>query len=106
METAISLGMVVNELVTNAVKYAYPNGEAGTITVTFGRVGDRLTLTVGDHGQGLASDPAIGGLGMRLVRSLLDQLGGEIRVHNDGGAAFEITLPVEAEAALMADATH
>jgi signal transduction histidine kinase len=41
---------------------------------------------------------------MRLVRSLLDQLGGEIRVDNDGGAAFEITLPVGAEAALMADA--
>jgi len=105
VETAISLGMVVNELVTNAVKYAYPNGEAGAITVAFRRDGGRLTLTVGDHGKGLAGQPGVGGLGMRLVRSLLDQLGGEIRLNNDGGAAFEITLPVEAETPLMADAT-
>ncbi len=82
VEKAISLGMVVNELVTNAVKYAYPNGEAGAITVAFRRDRDRLALTVGDHGQGLASEPAAAGLGMRLVRSLLDQLGGEIRVDN------------------------
>jgi two-component sensor histidine kinase len=105
VETAISLGMVVNELVTNAVKYAYPKGEAGAITVAFRRDGHRLTLTVGDHGQGLASEPGAGGLGTRLVRSLLDQLGGEMRVRNDGGTAFEITLPAEAEAALVAETT-
>ena len=95
VDTAISLGMVVNELVTNAAKYAYPNGESGAIRVKFGREGDQLLLSVRDDGPGLPESPGPGGLGMRLVRSLLDQLGGEFRVHTGGGAAFEISLPVE-----------
>ncbi|HEY2482191.1 MAG TPA: histidine kinase dimerization/phosphoacceptor domain -containing protein [Caulobacteraceae bacterium] len=98
VDTAISLGMVVNELVTNAAKYAYPGGETGAIRVKFARDGDRLLLSVRDDGPGMPEAPGPGGLGMRLVRSLLDQLGGEFRVHPGEGAAFEISLPVEAGA--------
>jgi two-component sensor histidine kinase len=105
VDMAISLGMVVNELVTNAAKYAYPNGEAGAIRVKFGRDGDRLLLSVRDDGPGMPETPGPGGLGMRLVRSLLDQLGGELRVHSSRGAAFEISLPVEAEAPDRAQAS-
>jgi two-component sensor histidine kinase len=105
VDTAISLGMVVNELVTNAAKYAYPNGAAGAIRVKFGREGDRLLLSVRDDGPGLPESPGPGGLGMRLVRSLLDQLGGEFRVHPGEGAAFEISLPIEAAAPRGAEAS-
>ena len=95
VDTAIPLGMVVNELVTNAVKYAYPSPDHGLILVRFVRVGDRLVLTVRDSGRGL---PAIsesrpgGGLGMKLVKSLVAQVQGELVMLPPPGTAFEITL--------------
>lgn len=102
VETAVSLGMVVNELVTNAVKYAYPVGVPGVILVGFSRDGDWMVLTVRDHGRGLQEEigPGVGGLGMRLVRSLLEQLGGDLRIQQGKGAGFEIRLPAENAAAV------
>jgi two-component sensor histidine kinase len=99
-DTAISLGMVVNELVTNAVKYACPRGEPGRIAVGFSRGPDGFLLTVRDHGEGLPPEVVdAGGLGMHLVRSLLEQLGAEISVENRGGATFSINIPAEHMAA-------
>lgn len=96
LDAAISLGMVVNELVTNAVKYAYPDGAHGDIFVGFARDEDGLVLSVRDRGPGLPEDAvSAGGLGMRLVRSLLDQLGGELSVSAEHGAWFKIRLPAE-----------
>jgi two-component sensor histidine kinase len=100
LDTAISLAMVVNELVTNAVKYACPHGQPGRIAVGFSRSPDGFLLTVRDHGDGLPPDVAgAGGLGMRLVRSLLEQLGAQISVENGGGATFSINIPAEHMAA-------
>jgi len=94
VDAAIPLGMVVNELVTNAVKYAYPNGERGPIDVGFKRDGAQLVLTVRDQGQGLPGEAERreGGLGMRLVRSLVEQVGGELIIRDGPGAAFEIRM--------------
>jgi two-component sensor histidine kinase len=79
-DRATVLGLIVNELVTNALKYAYPGG-AGPIAVSF-RVRDgRYELSVSDQGRGLPEgfDPLSStGLGMRLVRSLVGQIGGEL----------------------------
>ena len=52
---AIPLGLIVNELVTNAVKYAFPNETRGTVVVTLERIPGELRLTVADDGQG--TDP-------------------------------------------------
>jgi two-component sensor histidine kinase len=96
VDTAIALGMVVNELVTNAVKHAYPAGEAGQVWVRFAREGERLSLTVRDVGRGVPHDiesRAGGGLGMKLVSSLVAQLHGELETQGPPGAAFRITLP-------------
>ena len=97
VDVAIALGMVVNELVTNAVKYAYPAGQAGTIDVGFRREGGQVRLTVADLGPGLPAKPTPGegGLGMRLVRSLVDQVRGELIVHDGQGAEFEIRLAAD-----------
>ncbi len=94
VEAAIPLGMVVNELVTNAVKYAYLSDESGPIDVGFKRDGGELLLTVRDEGRGLPKDAdrRKGGLGMRLVRSLVDQVGGELTIRDGAGAHFEIRL--------------
>lgn len=94
VDMAIPLGMVVNELVTNSVKYAYPPGHSGTIDVGFRRDGEHVQLTVRDLGPGLpgGDDVQGDGLGMRLVRTLIDQVGGQLIIHDGGGADFEIRL--------------
>ena len=97
VETAIPLGMVVNELVTNAVKYAYPPAAAGLIRVRSWRDGPRLRITVADFGPGLpAPSPPRpgGGLGMKLVRLLTTQVGADLTVSGPPGAAYEITVPL------------
>jgi two-component sensor histidine kinase/PAS domain-containing protein len=94
VDVAIALGMVVNELVTNAVKYAYPAGHTGTIDVGFQLNQGQVLLTVSDLGPGLPIKTAGSerGLGMRLVRSLVDQVGGELVIRSGQGAEFEIRL--------------
>ena len=94
VEAAAPLGMVVNELVTNAAKYAHAPDATGTIDVRFGREDEHLLLTVRDDGRGLP-DPSLsreGALGMRLVRSLVASVGGELAIRGDEGACFEIRL--------------
>jgi two-component sensor histidine kinase len=95
VDTAISLGMVVNELVTNAVKYAYPPPERGQILVRFVRERDKLLLSVRDSGIGLpdsAESRSGGGLGMKLVKSLVSQVHGELVKLDPPGTAFQITV--------------
>ena len=78
---ATALGLIVNELVTNAVKHAYADGEAGPIAVGFFAASDEHRLTVADEGRGLPDhvDPASArGIGMRIIRTLVQQLGGTI----------------------------
>lgn len=76
---AVAVGLIINELVTNAIKYAYPDDREGTICVYLTCVGDSVELAVEDDGAGIpaeASGGSGGGLGHRLVRSLAAQLGG------------------------------
>jgi two-component sensor histidine kinase len=96
VDTAIPLGMVVNELVTNAVKYAYPLGATGQILVRSSRDGDQLLLSVQDFGQGLPSEAESrtgGGLGMKLVKALVAQIDGHLATLGPPGAGFEIRVP-------------
>jgi two-component sensor histidine kinase len=96
IDAVIPLGMVVNELVTNAVKHAYPPPAEGVISVDFRRYGKGLRLTVADGGPGLPQSAGTSGtgLGMRLVDTLIGQVKGALVVRREGGSAFEITLPV------------
>jgi PAS domain S-box-containing protein len=95
IDHAVPLGMAVNELVTNAAKYAYRPPEKGSISVSFARVGDELLLSVRDSGKGLSQgdEKRAKGLGMKLVRSVVAQVGGEIETEVGPGATFTIRLP-------------
>ncbi|MBV7379626.1 sensor histidine kinase [Maritimibacter dapengensis] len=78
-EQAVSLGLVVNELVTNAVKHAFPNGRHGTIDVKFCKDGDALVLCVTDDGgQAPAGAGTEGGLGSRLIKAFAQNLDADI----------------------------
>ena len=69
-DRAIPLGLIVNELVTNAVKYAFPSETRGTVAVTLKRTPGELRLTVSDDGKGVDRRRADSGLGGRLVDRL------------------------------------
>jgi two-component sensor histidine kinase len=93
-DTAIPLGIVITELITNSLKYAFPSPRSGTITAQAERIElGRLKLTVADDGAGF-SDLREGSLGLGLVRSLVRQIGGEIDVRSNGGVTATITFPV------------
>lgn len=87
---AVAVGLIINELVTNALKYAFPDERAGTITVRFALEGDGFVLQVVDDGVGMAfQSPARSpgsGLGQRLIRSMAVQLAGALQVGPDSGA--------------------
>ncbi len=95
---AIPCGLMVNELLSNSLKYAFPNGRAGTIEVSFRRDGDRYVLRVADDGVGLPPDidPLdTSSLGLKLVLTLVRQLKGELDILPPPGASFRIAFPCE-----------
>jgi two-component sensor histidine kinase len=93
-DRAVAVGLIVNELVTNAAKHAFIDGRPGEIRVNFGRRPDGYKLTVEDNGRGLPDDFASGGagLGRGLVEAFTRQAGGELRVGQGPGARFEVDL--------------
>ncbi len=94
---AIPCGLIINELVSNALKHAFPMGRDGEITISLHRDGaNRATLTVSDNGIGFPEhvdfrkSPS---LGLTLINSLVEQLDGTIELNRRGGTAFTITFP-------------
>ena len=97
------LCLIATELVTNAVKHAFANGRAGTITVNLEqRAGARAMLEIRDDGPGLPAqfDPRRSrSLGMGIVQSLAAQLGGEVNLRSAGGTIAQIVFPLAASPA-------
>jgi chemotaxis protein methyltransferase CheR len=93
-DQAIPMGLIVNELVTNAVKYAFPNETKGTVRVTLKRVPGELRLTVADDGKGVDPRRADSGLGGRLVEGFAEQLGGQVERESSGqGTTVRLIFP-------------
>ena len=97
---AIPIGLLVNELVTNAYKYAYPDGQTGEIRIV-GRCrhGTSYEIEVADSGRGLPEDFDMNrsstSLGMRVVSQLAKQLKARVEVGSaDPGARFSLTFPL------------
>ncbi len=91
------VGIILNELITNAMKYAFVGRSQGEITVKAAREGGRVLLTVADDGVGMPAAPASGsppGFGHHLVEMLVRQLKGTLVVSTEGGARFSIDFPV------------
>jgi two-component sensor histidine kinase len=95
--TLSSLGIVVNELVTNSVKYAFSGEEEVHVSVTAGKEDSQIIITYRDNGPGLDPDATAGentGFGMQLVQSTIESLGGRIEIHPGPGFHIEMELPV------------
>lgn len=101
-DRAISLGLLLNEIVTNAFKYAYPEGGGGTVQVRLSDGGGQLRLEVVDQGVGLPAGFEFSAqkksLGSRLIVNTARQLQAQVEAgaNNPTGARFVVTMPVQA----------
>lgn len=92
---AVAIGLMMNELVTNAFKYAFPDGQAGTVLVNLERADGGLALSVQDDGVGCSAESS-SGLGTRLVQKLAAQYGGTLEYAPSArGHHVRITLPIQ-----------
>lgn len=100
IDIAISLGLIINELLTNSFKHAFPNLKEGLIEVTFQRssVDQKLHLIIQDDGIGIPNDidfHSTNSLGLRLVRILTQQLRASLQVSSTSGTSFYFTFQEE-----------
>ena len=97
LDMAIPCGLIINELVTNSLKYAFAGREKGSLLLSLHHQSDHnFCLTVQDDGAGLPPDFEIrsrASLGMQLVGVLVHQLGGEMKVEKEPGTRFVIVFP-------------
>jgi two-component sensor histidine kinase len=100
VDTAVPCGLIVNELVANALKHAYPDGHSGTVQVQLAPAGEeRLRLTVADEGVGLPEEidlEQVSSLGLQLTVMLTRQINGTIKLVREAGTRFDITFPAPA----------
>ena len=94
IETALPIGLITNELLTNAYKYAFPGSRNGEIEIHLQQDADEMfTLTVSDNGVGLPDSFTLdseNSLGMFIVRLLVEQLGGALEIDRKQGTSFII----------------
>jgi two-component sensor histidine kinase/integral membrane sensor domain MASE1 len=95
-DAPVPLGLILNELVANALQHAFPPGQGGSLDIDIGQ-DERgwITLRVADSGQGLPDSVDLdrGGLGFQLVQALTDQLGGTLELERRRGASFLLSFP-------------
>jgi len=97
IDKAIPCGLIVNELFTNSLKYAFQNNDGGTITLTSQQLDQTYNLQIKDTGNGLSPDFDLSrsrSLGLRLVDRLVKQLRGSITMQYDKGMVFLIEFPL------------
>ena len=94
VDTAIPCGLIINELVTNSLKYAFPIGRKGEIRIDFHkRENDKFMLTISDNGVGIPKDLDFRNtksFGLQLVTTLVEQLQGTINLDRSNGTNFKV----------------
>jgi two-component sensor histidine kinase len=95
---AIPLSLIVNEAVTNAIKYAFPLNAAGTITISLHKKNDVISLVIADDGIGIDRDitkRSHESLGLKLINGLSEDLNGHINFENNKGTRISITFNID-----------
>lgn len=94
MDQAISCGLLLSELLTNAFKHAFPGSDEGSIHISLHESDGLVTLNVKDNGIGIPEDireNSSGSLGIELIHILAQQLGGELEIMEDSGTSFTLS---------------
>jgi two-component sensor histidine kinase len=95
IETVIPLGLILNELIANALKYAFSNSENGALKVVLQQNDDTLFLEVSDNGSGMPEGWDITqnkSLGFQIIQSFTDKLKAELSVISDNGTCVRIII--------------
>lgn len=98
LERAVPMALLLTEALTNALKHAFPDGRTGTVRVELDERAPRRVLRIADDGVGLPADRTAawrGSLGMRLMRALAEQIGGELEIRSASGVEVLVTLPAD-----------
>lgn len=96
VDAAVPCGLIINELISNSLKYAFPEQRKGEISIALQLTQQQYVLSCADNGVGLPPDFDImqtNSLGLKIVRTLTEQLNGELKIHTTNGTTFEITFP-------------
>ncbi|QRY64833.1 ATP-binding protein (plasmid) [Ensifer sp. PDNC004] len=94
-EQATAIALLVNEVVTNSLKYAYPDSCPGHIEISFQSGADRASLTIVDNGVGFDPSTARKGMGSRLIRGVMSQLHGTYEYKRSSGTTFNATVKLQ-----------
>ena len=104
VDKAIPCGLILNELITNALKHAFPGGRAGSIHIALRQTpGDEVILAVRDDGVGTPEGippSAAASLGMKLIEKLVSQIRGRLDILHQDGMTFRVTFPLGDDIAL------
>jgi PAS domain S-box-containing protein len=95
IDTTIPIGLIINELMSNSLKYAFPDGRKGEISLAIHQQDHQLTILFRDNGVGIPEDldwHNTTSMGLRLVTTLVDQLDGTIELDRSAGTAFIIVV--------------
>ena len=93
LDLAIPCGLIINELITNSLKYAFEITGSGEVKIILSQLGDEVLLTIEDNGKGFPTTIDFRdteSLGMQLVVSLVDQIDGEIKLESVSGTKYEL----------------
>lgn len=96
LDQAIPCGLMTNEMVSNALKHAFPDGRKGRITIRIGMVDSDCLLTVSDDGVGFpegATEDGVRSFGLQIIDTLTKQLDGELTITRDPGTTFTLRFP-------------
>ncbi|MFA0834491.1 MAG: PAS domain S-box protein [Methanobacterium formicicum] len=93
LETVMPCGLILCEVITNSLKYAFPEGEEGEIRIRLEFMDDTLHLTISDNGIGLTENDYLENksLGMQLIQTLTEQLDGELELDIEQGTQYKIS---------------
>jgi two-component sensor histidine kinase len=100
IDTAITLGLIINELVSNSFKHAFKNIRNGTLIVSIHKKDKNFILNVKDNGHGIPEGFSLKKsetLGLQLVDTLIEQFYGKYQIKNNNGTEFIIEIPEPAE---------
>jgi two-component sensor histidine kinase len=97
---AIPCGLIINELISNALKYAFKGREKGVITIALWEENQQMTLVVEDDGIGIPAEidyRKTESLGLQLVNTLAEQLEGKLQLHMQKGTKFSLVFSTKEE---------
>jgi two-component sensor histidine kinase len=97
-KTASSVGLIVNEILTNSFKYAFPDNKKGTISIILKVINGNAEIEIADNGIGLPKNFNIeesAGMGLQLVNMLIQQIDGKLKVEGKKGTKFNFVFPID-----------